>query len=684
MSARFRQLPFKHKLTLITMLASMVALLLAGGAFTAFEAVDFRRTMRADLARIAQMVGENSSAALSFRDPVSAQQTLRSLAADPHINGAAIYDVRGQLFASYVAPHKQVILNLPAPQPAGHVFTDRALDLFHTITLDGEAVGTLYLQSDLEAMHSRLARYMLIVAGVLIIASLGAFLLARTLHQAIAHPISDLCQVANVVAAGKNYSIRARQHADSGELSRLIEGFNEMLTQIQRRDAELQRAHELLEQRVERRTRQLQDEIGERQRSEKALREINQRYEIVTRATTDVVWDWDLAARTVTWNDNFETVFGYRARGAEPCETSWIARIHPEDSPAVMKDIQSVTDGAGHLWSGEYRFQRADGEYAHVFDRGYVLRDEAGRPVRMIGAIQDITDRRRAEAELNAAHRDLVEASRRAGQAEVATSVLHNVGNVLNSVIVSATLAIDRTRELRLNNVALTADLLRENRPTLGPFFETHPKGRMLIDYLPQLARSLEKERGTVVTELGMVVKHIEHIKEIITTQQNFAKSVGVFETVPFTELIEQAIALNADSLARHQVTLVREFTEVPPFPVDRHRVVQILVNLIRNAKDALKAGAPPADRRLAIEMSPTGAGMVQVRVVDNGIGIAPENLTRIFQHGFTTRRDGHGFGLHSGALTARQLGGRLCVASEGRGRGAAFVLELPIQKSSS
>ena len=161
--------------------------------------------------------------------------------------------------------------------------------------------------------------------------------------------------------------------------------------------------------------------------------------------------------------------------------------------------------------------------------------------------------------------------------------------------------------------------------------------------------------------------------------QQSYARVVGVAETLPVVDLVEDALRLNAGAMERHQVKVMREYFEVPPILVDKHKVLQILVNLIRNAKYALDDKGH-TDKRLVLQVGLNGNNTVKICVIDNGIGIAAENLTRIFEHGFTTRKEGHGFGLHNGALAAKELGGSLTAQSEGPGRGAKFTLELPLQ----
>ena len=163
--------------------------------------------------------------------------------------------------------------------------------------------------------------------------------------------------------------------------------------------------------------------------------------------------------------------------------------------------------------------------------------------------------------------------------------------------------------------------------------------------------------------------------------QQSYAKVSGVFEILPAHQLVEDAIAMNLGAFERHGVFVDRQYSSVPPIRVDRHKVLQILINLIRNAKYALD-DVPRTDKRITLSISAPNKQSVHIVVSDNGIGISPENLIRVFAHGFTTREEGHGFGLHSGALAARSMGGALSVASAGTGQGATFTLELPIVSS--
>ena len=291
----------------------------------------------------------------------------------------------------------------------------------------------------------------------------------------------------------------------------------------------------------------------------------------------------------------------------------------------------------------------------------------------------EIAARKQAQQQLEVAQRGLLESARLAGMAEVATSVLHNVGNVLNSVTISTSILSERLHDSKIVRLTEAAALMRENAQDLVAFLTNDPKGKLVPSYLINLSEHLLAEHTALFHEFESLARNVEHIKEIVAMQQSYATACGVREVLPAKDLVEDALRMNAGALERHEVEIIREYTEVPLIPLDKHKVLQVLVNLISNAKYALDGSESP-DKRLTLRIGPNGPERIQIAVIDNGIGIAPENMTRIFAHGFTTRKDGHGFGLHSAALAAQEMGGTLGVQSEGLGRGAAFTLELQRQ----
>ena len=346
------------------------------------------------------------------------------------------------------------------------------------------------------------------------------------------------------------------------------------------------------------------------------------------------------------------------------------ARAAFEDEKEIMRTGKPIT-------AKIEKTLQADGLTTWCITTKMPWRNKEGKMIGTFGVSKDITALKKAEAELDAAHQRLVETSRLAGMAEVASDVLHNVGNVLNSVNVSCSLTIDKVKGSKLPSLAKTAALMEENRSRLGEFFASDPRAQQIPGFLSALVKHFTEEQSELLQELEQLLKHIEHIKQIVAMQQSYAKVAGVIETISPTQLVDDAIHINGAALTRHEVQLKCDFEPVPMIQTEKHRVLQILVNLIRNAKYSLDESKRP-DKLLTIKMGPNGGDHVKIEVIDNGVGIPPENLTRIFGHGFTTRRNGHGFGLHSSAIAIKELGGSLTAHSDGIGKGAIFTLLLP------
>jgi PAS domain S-box-containing protein len=360
-----------------------------------------------------------------------------------------------------------------------------------------------------------------------------------------------------------------------------------------------------------------------------------------------------------------------------------VARLlHPEDKARVVEYLDDYLAGRRAAYEIEFRLLQKNGDYRWVLARGEALRDTDGRPYRMAGSHTDITERKLAERELERLNRKLLTTSRRAGMAEVATGVLHNVGNVLNSVNVSATLIADRVGQQKIPQLAKAIALLNDHLGDASYFLTQDPKGKVVPSYLKDLADHLLTEQVGNLAELATLTTNIEHIKEIVAMQQSYAKVSGTMGAFDLADIVEDALKINIAGFVRHRVRIIRDFVPTPPVFVDRHKTLQIVVNLLGNAKYAVDA-ATIADKQITVQILPQGPDTAQVIVRDNGIGIAKEHLIKIFNHGYTTRKEGHGFGLHSGANSAKEMHGSLTAASEGPGRGASFTLELPLAQAS-
>ncbi|MGH7996585.1 MAG: PAS domain-containing protein [Opitutaceae bacterium] len=319
-----------------------------------------------------------------------------------------------------------------------------------------------------------------------------------------------------------------------------------------------------------------------------------------------------------------------------------------------------------------------DGRVTWVMTSKMPLRTADGRTVGTFGISQDVTASKQVEDQLETARKEVMDAARLAGMAEVATGVLHNVGNVLTSLNVSNTVVGNGLREFKAESLLKVVTLLEEHAANLGEFLTQDPKGRLIPAFLGSFARHLATERGRLLNEVESQQQNIDHIKDIVSMQQSYATMAGIVERLSPEALMEDALRMNAGALSRHRVTVVREFSPAPPILAERGKVLQILVNLIRNGKYALDEGGS-SDKRLTMGIEAAGPDKVRFIVKDNGVGIPAGNLPKIFVHGFTTRANGHGFGLHSSALAAKEMHGTLRAFSDGPGKGAAFVVELPV-----
>ena len=280
--------------------------------------------------------------------------------------------------------------------------------------------------------------------------------------------------------------------------------------------------------------------------------------------------------------------------------------------------------------------------------------------------------------QLKNAQSELLDSARQAGMAEIATNVLHNVGNVLNSVNISADLVARKLRTSKAQGLGKAMQLINAHPDDLGTYLREDEKGKLLPDYLNQLVEAIAVEQQGLTDELAQLSKSVDHIKDIVSTQQSYAGVSSVLEPVQISALMEDALRMNSGALNRHHVTVVKEYAQVPQIMADKHRLLLIMVNLISNAKYAMSS-LSDRPRQMTLSIQTVENDILQISVKDEGEGIPAENMARIFTHGFTTRKKGHGFGLHSCALAAIEMNGRLTAHSDGPGKGALFTLQIPL-----
>ncbi|EMI52133.1 PAS domain-containing protein [Rhodopirellula sallentina] len=289
---------------------------------------------------------------------------------------------------------------------------------------------------------------------------------------------------------------------------------------------------------------------------------------------------------------------------------------------------------------------------------------------------RDISDRKRAEREREVLASELQDAARQAGMAELAGDVLHNVGNALNSINVSTQAIRDRIESPTVLHLAKASAVIRENEHELGEYFTRDQRGKRFPAFLSELSASATRDREAQLDEIRELMNKVEHIKEIVASQKTFTQHRSPKEPVAPSALLDEAVKMNLPSLRRHGVQIEHDYDSMPDCLLEKHCVIQVLVNLIKNAKESVViAEVPNPCIRLSIRRV---SDHVVFSVEDNGIGIAEESLIEIFRHGFTTKATGHGFGLHSSANVAQELGGSLTAESRGPRHGATFALSVP------
>jgi PAS domain S-box-containing protein len=380
-------------------------------------------------------------------------------------------------------------------------------------------------------------------------------------------------------------------------------------------------------------------DISERRRAETALHQSEERFKLVTRAVSDVIWDWNLETGSLWWSDGFTTTFGYAADEIEPGRASRESRIHPDDLSRIVAGINDAVDNGAGSWSAEYRFRAKDGSYANVQDRGYILHDDAGNSIRMVGGIRDLTEERKNQMQS-------VRAQRMESIGTLAGGIAHDLNNVLTPVMMSIEL-------LRINS-----DNVQDRMAILDTIKVSCRRGADLVRQVLTFSRGVDGQR--VAIRLRQLV---DELKGLIS--ESFPRNIKIVTMVP---------------------------DDLWPITGDPTQLHQVLLNLAVNARDAMASGGTLTLTAKNVSLDPrevggsreTSAGRhVMIQVSDTGTGITTENCEHIFEPFFTTKGigEGTGFGLAIVHTAVKSHGGFLTVESE-VGRGTVFKIYLPADPS--
>ena len=300
-----------------------------------------------------------------------------------------------------------------------------------------------------------------------------------------------------------------------------------------------------------------------------------------------------------------------------------------------------------------------------------------------IWVMRDISERKEAEMRLEQAQLDLLESAHQSGMAEIATGVLHNIGNILNSVSLSAEEVNRLVKEIKFPMFDKAVTMLTDNRDNITDFLTTDPKGSKLIDYFVVLNDSFSKGFTSTKSEIEHMKSHIEMIKDVISTQQEYAKGNHYSETLDINRLIEDALKIERNSLNKNFIYVSTNLNQLPDCEVHKSKLLQVITNLLKNAKEATLENKNIEQRKISIESSKLDSHFAYIRIKDNGIGISEEDISKVFQHGFTTKEAGHGFGLHASIVAMKEMKGNITAESEGINQGTTFTVTVPLSKTS-
>ena len=295
------------------------------------------------------------------------------------------------------------------------------------------------------------------------------------------------------------------------------------------------------------------------------------------------------------------------------------------------------------------------------------------------GVAMEITNRKKAQEKIAQLNEKLVVSARNSGMAEVAVGILHNLGNILNSVNVSINVIKENVDKSYIPKLICVIDLIEKNIDTIGDYITQDKKGKIIPEYLVSLAKALNTQHDTFSKEFINVEKYIRHINNIVDSQQRLAKSSNVISYFSPAEIIDDALNICQHQKGNKDIRYNKCFDRSLLINSDKNKLLQVLVNLFRNANESMSKKNNYLKNEIKVILKKERKKYIKILVKDNGVGIEKENLSNIFSYGYTNKENGHGFGLHSCALFAKEMGGSLEVTSAGADKGATFTLTLPV-----
>lgn len=393
-------------------------------------------------------------------------------------------------------------------------------------------------------------------------------------------------------------------------------------------------------------------------------------------------WRLDWERKKLELSKELRLLMGFKKTDKIIDYAIFLDMVHPNDR-TIVENIFQQSLLTGEKFSLEIRVKAIGGQYRW----GYVVSSpEYGTsfPSRYLSGIaMDITKKKHNEQKIDELNRKILQYARKSGRADVATSMLHNVGNILNTINVSSNILKEIISSQNFVDFFNVCSMLSDNIENIEKFLLLDDKGKLIPNYLAVLSAALVKSYNIACSEIENINIGVEHVRDILTTQHAFSKVTNVNEPVQLKYVIEQILKIFSEQLSSHAINVVEKYEDVPMVSLDRIKLEQILANLIKNAEESIVSNTNPSGAReitVTLKKSTSSKNMLSIEIKDNGGGISNENLTNIFAYGYTTKNSGQGIGLHNSALAASEMGGALSVSSDGAGCGALFILELPIR----
>jgi len=664
---KFRNISLKNKITSIIMLTSSFVLVIASVSFLLNDILSLRHVMIGNISTASKVIGNNITAALAFESKSTAEEILAGLSAEPHVIAAYVHRQDGTHFASYLndefsvntsskqtdtayhaLKHKELISSyLKDPGETSQAilnnsaFFDDSIDIVQNIILDGEFIGLLHIKYSLQKINSRLKQYAGIGAAILIISLFIGYIISSILQKVISEPILNLTEAIKSITENKKYSVIVEKQTND-EIGILVNSFNKMIYDIQKTTVSMDYFNNIIQSMYD---------------------------PLIVIATDYTILMVNSAACNFLDYSEAELV----GNSVGHVFNTEMLEKEREVNGCIIKGIVN---------NKETVYTTKKGEEIPVIFSSSLMSDADGDISGYVCVARDITERIKTDQELAEANKQIVDTAHKAGMADIATGILHNLGNVMNSVNSSTEKITQIVRASKVTSLVNANQLLKEHIDHIGEFLSSDDRGRKLPGFYLKLGDILLDENERTAKSIRRIEEKMTTMKGIIETQQEYAKAEFHTEKEELPNIIGDVLRIQKDLIETYGVRVTGDYQKPLRCKVHKYKLVQVLLNLVKNAVESMKGNdLHNKVKELVIETGRVDDGSDFIKVKDNGSGIPPENLVKIFNHGFTTKEKGHGFGLHASANSMTEMGGSLIAESDGENKGAAFMVKLPVDE---